>query len=60
MVVLVLGRDHLAGPAEQVEADAVELEADLFTDDLATGEDAMSCQHGLAASPKPGALTRRT
>ena len=36
---LVLGDDDLAGPAEQVEAGVLELEADLLGDDLATGED---------------------
>jgi hypothetical protein len=34
---LVLGNDDLAGPAEHVEPHVLELEADLFGDDLAAG-----------------------
>ena len=46
---VVLGDDDLAGPAEQVERDVLELEADLLADDLATGEDGHVLQHRLAA-----------
>ena len=46
---LVLGHHDLAGLAQQVEGDAVELEADLLADDLATGQDRDVLQHGLAA-----------
>ena len=46
---LVLGDDDLAGPAQQVEGDVLELEADLLGDDLAAGEDGDVLQHGLAA-----------
>src|SRR6201993_4300773 len=46
---LVLGHDDLARPAEHVHVDAVQLEADLFADDLATGEDGDVTEHGLAA-----------
>ena len=55
---LVLGDDDLAGPAEHVELDVVQLEADLVADDLATGEDGdVGCSIALRRSPKPGALT---
>ncbi len=46
---LVLGDDDLAGPAEQVEPDVLELEADLLGDDLAAGEDGHVLEHRLAA-----------
>jgi hypothetical protein len=46
---LVLGDDDLAGRAEQVERDVLELEADLLGDDLAAGEDGDVLQHRLAA-----------
>ena len=46
---LVLGDDDLAGLAEQVERGVLELEADLFGDDLAAGEDGHVLQHRLAA-----------
>ncbi|OEI67489.1 DNA polymerase II large subunit [Curtobacterium sp. ER1/6] len=46
---LVLGDDHLAGLAQQVEGRVLELEADLLGDDLATGQDRDVLQHGLAA-----------
>ena len=46
---LVLGDDDLAGLTEQVERDVLELEADLFGDDLAAGEDGHVLQHRLAA-----------
>ena len=46
---LVLGDHDLAGPAEHVEVDVVQLEADFLADDLATGQDGDVTEHGLAA-----------
>src|SRR5205085_6528230 len=46
---LVLRDDDLAGPAEQVERGVLQLEADLFGDDLTTGENGHVLQHRLAA-----------
>src|SRR5204863_1561826 len=46
---LVLGDGHLAGAAQQVEGDVLELEADLLGDHLAAGEDGDVLEHGLAA-----------
>src|SRR4029077_12378634 len=42
---LVLRDDDLAGTAEQIERDVLELQADLFGDDLTTGEDRHVLQH---------------
>ena len=53
---VVLGDDDLAGPAEQVEGGVLELEADLFGDDLAAGEDGDVLEHGLAAVAEAGGL----
>ena len=53
---VVLGDDHLAGPAEQVERDVLELEADLLGDDLAAGEDGHVGEHRLAAVAEAGGL----
>ena len=53
---LVLGDDDLAGPAQQVEGDVLELEADLFGDDLAAGEDGHVLEHRLAALAEAGSL----
>ena len=55
---LVLGHHDLAGGAEQVEADVLELEADLLGDDLAAGEDGDVLEHGLAALAEAGGLDR--
>src|ERR671930_1180955 len=55
---LVLGDDHLAGPAEQVQRDVFQLEADLLADDLAAGEGGDVLQHGLAAVAEAGGLDR--
>src|SRR6266540_2947305 len=55
---LVLGDDHLAGTAQQVEGDVLQLEADLLADDLATGEGGDVTEHGLAAVAEPGGLDR--
>src|SRR5690606_8412792 len=52
------GDDDLLGPAEQVERDAVELEADLLGDDLAAGEDGHVAEHRLAALAEAGGLDR--
>src|SRR4030095_5493613 len=46
---LVLGDDHLAGLAQQAQVGILQLEADLFADDRATGEDGDVLEHGLAA-----------
>src|SRR5215217_7975096 len=53
---LGLGDDHLAGPAEQVDGDVLELEADLLGDDLAAGQGGDVLEHGLAAVAEPGGL----
>src|SRR5205823_5131335 len=55
---LVLGDDDLAGLAEQVERGVLELEADLFADDLAAGEDGHVLQHRLAAVAEARRLDR--
>src|SRR6266568_87380 len=55
---LVLGDHDLAGPAEHVEVDVVQLEADFLADDLATGEDGDVTEHGLAAVAEAGGLDR--
>ncbi len=55
---LVLRDDDLAGTAEQVERDVLELQADLFGDDLTTGEDGHVLQHRLAALAEAGGLHR--
>ena len=46
---LVLGDDDLAGGAQQRDVGGLQGEADLFADDLATGQDRDVLQHGLAA-----------
>ena len=46
---LVLGDDDLAGLAEQRDVGGLQGEADLFADDLTTGEDRHVLQHRLAA-----------
>src|SRR5690606_35310116 len=43
------GDDDLAGLAEQLDAGGLQVEADLFADDLATGEDGDIGELGLAA-----------
>ncbi|CAB4851337.1 unannotated protein [freshwater metagenome] len=53
---LVLGDDDLAGATEELEAHRVELEADLFGDDLATGEDGDVLEHRLATVSEAGSL----
>src|ERR1700694_5270048 len=55
---LVLGDDDLAGLAEQVEGDVLELEADLLGDDLATGQDRHVLEHRLAAVTETWRLHR--
>ena len=50
--------DHdLARATQQLQLRGVELEPDLLGDDGATGQDRDVLEHGLARSPKPGALT---
>ena len=53
---LVLGDDDLAGLAQQVERDVLELEADLLGDDLAAGEDGHVLEHRLAPLAEAGGL----
>src|SRR5580692_6728383 len=55
---LVLGHDDLARPAENVQVDAVQLEADLFADDLAAGQDGDVAKHGLATVTEAWRLHR--
>src|SRR5712691_1768963 len=55
---LVLGDDYLAGRAQHVELGAVQLEADLFADDLTAGQDGDVAQHGLAAVAEARCLDR--
>src|SRR6266498_3528453 len=55
---LVLGDDHLAGTAQQVQGDVLQLEADFLADDLATGEGGDVTEHRLAAVAEPGGLDR--
>src|SRR5262249_58712216 len=59
----VLFVDHdLAGAAEHVDRDALELHAELVGDQLAAGEDRDVLQHGLAAgaaAPRPGGAAPR-
>ena len=54
---VVLGDDDAARGAEHLQADLVELEADLRGDDLAPVRMARSPSIALRRSPKPGALT---
>ena len=56
---VVLGDDDAAGGAEHLEADLVELEADLGGDDLRAGEDREVLEHRLAAVAEAGRLDRR-
>src|SRR5690606_9836775 len=53
---LVLGDDDLACTTEQVERRVLELEPDLFGDDLTTGEDRDVLQLRLAAVAEAGSL----
>ncbi len=55
---LVLGDHDLAGLAEHVERDALELEPDLLGDDLAAREDRHVLEHRLAPLTEPGRLDR--
>jgi hypothetical protein len=50
-VVLVDG--NALGFAQHVHRDVFQLDAEVFGDDLAAGEDAMSCSMALRRSPKP-------
>ena len=53
---LVLGDDDLAGLAEQVEPDVLELQTHLLGHDLAAGEDGHVLEHRLAALAEAGGL----
>src|SRR5690606_25496709 len=46
---VVLGDGDLLGLAQHVEGDVLELDAEVFRDDLAAGQDGDVLQHGLAA-----------
>ena len=58
MVVSSLVTIDLASPAEQVERGVLELETDLFGDDLTAGEDGHVLQHRLATITEAGRLDR--
>jgi hypothetical protein len=51
---VVLVDDDPLGLAEVVERDAFELDAELFGDDLAAGQDGDVLEHGFAACRSPG------
>ena len=53
----LLDADRL-GPAELVERDVLELEAQVFADELAAGQDGDVAEHGLAAIAEAGGLDR--
>src|ERR1700744_3296912 len=55
---LILGDDHLAGLAQQRDVGVLQGEADLFADDLTTGEDGHVLQHRLATVTEAGGLDR--
>ena len=53
---VVLGDDDLAGLAQHVDGDVLELQADFLTDDGGAGEDGDVLEHGLAALAESGGL----
>ena len=53
---VVLGHDHLSGTPEHVQADVLELDADLLGDDLAAREDGHVLEHRLTTIAEPGRL----
>src|SRR3546814_6008445 len=55
---LVLGDDDALGAAEHVEGDVLQLDADVFGDGGAAGQDGDVLQHGLAAVAEAGSLHR--
>src|SRR4029079_18376441 len=55
---VVLGDDDALGSAEQVEGEVLELQPDLFADDLAAGEHSHVLQHRLATIAKARSLDR--
>src|SRR4029450_3485853 len=57
---IILGDRHLLRLAKHVDGDILELDAEILGDQLAAGEQAMSCSMALRRSPKPGALTAAT
>ena len=56
---VVLGHHNPTGAAQHVEADLVELETNLGSDDLAAGQDGDVLEHGLAAVTKGRSLDSR-
>ena len=56
---VVLGDGDLLGLAEHVEGDVLELDAEVFADQLAAGQDGDVFQHGLAAIAEARRLDRR-
>src|SRR3982751_5416738 len=55
---VVLDHDHLARVTEQIGGDVLELQADLFGDDLTAGEARDVLEPGLAAVTEAGGLDR--
>src|SRR4029078_6797458 len=55
---LVLRDDHLAGAAEQLQTDVLELQANIFRDDLGAAGDPDVLEHRLAALTEAGGLDR--
>src|SRR5690606_10719873 len=53
---VLLGDLHLLRTTEHVEADILELDAEVFRDHLAAGEDRDVLKHGLAAITEAGSL----
>src|SRR2546421_8437226 len=53
---VLLVDDHLLGAAEHREVDVLELDAEVFRDRLAAGQDRDVLQHGLAAIAEAGRL----
>ena len=56
---VLLGDRHLLGAAEHGERHVLELDAEVFGDDLAAGEDGDVLEHGLAAIAEARRLHRR-
>ena len=56
---VLLGDRHLLGAAEHGERHVLELDAEVFGDDLAAGEDGDVLEHGLAAVTEARRLHRR-
>ena len=56
---VLLGDGHLLGAAEHLQRDVLELDAEVFRDHLAAGEDGDVLEHGLAAIAEARRLHRR-